>query len=159
MSKTSRLVRATPADVFAVLADGWLYPSWVVGASRVRGVDGSWPRPGSRIHHSVGVWPVLIDDDTEVEEFVDQRLLVLKARAWPAGEARVRISADPEGPHCRVTIEEDAVAGPGALIPAPARHGLLDMRNKETLARLAYLAEGHAGLPSAGTQAVPPADA
>ena len=56
------MVRATPADVFAVLADGWLYPSWVVGASRVRGVDGTWPQPGSRIHHSVGVWPLLIDD-------------------------------------------------------------------------------------------------
>jgi uncharacterized protein YndB with AHSA1/START domain len=159
VSRTSRLVRATPADVFAVLADGWLYPSWVVGASRVRAVDAAWPQPGSRIHHSVGVWPVLIDDDTEVEELVDQRLLVLKARAWPAGEARVRISTDVEGAHCRVTIEEDAVSGPGALIPAPARHGLLDVRNRETLARLAYLAEGNAGLPSGGTPAVPAPDA
>jgi hypothetical protein len=144
--------------VFAVLADGWLYPSWVVGASRVRGVDATWPQPGSRIHHSVGVWPVLIDDSTVVEELDDQRLLVLKARAWPAGEARVRISTEDLGSQCRITIEEDAVAGPGSLIPAPARHGLLDVRNKETLARLAYLAEGRAGLPSTGAQAVPAAD-
>jgi hypothetical protein len=71
----------------------------------------------------------------------------------------VRISADAEGPHCRVTIEEDAVSGPGTLLPAPARHGLLDVRNKETLARLAYLAEGQAGLPSGGPPAVPAPDA
>jgi hypothetical protein len=154
------MVRATPADVFALLADGWLYPSWVVGASRVRAVDPTWPLAGSRIHHSVGVWPVLIDDDTEVEELVDQRLLVLKARAWPGGEARVRISTDVVDMKCRVTIEEDAVAGPGTLIPAPARHALLDVRNRETLQRLAYLAEGRAALPSAtGARAVPAADA
>ncbi len=67
-----------------MLADGWLYPSWVVGASRVRGVDATWPQPGSRSHHSVGVWPDLIDDHTEEEELVDQRLLLLKARAWPS---------------------------------------------------------------------------
>lgn len=142
MSTTARLVHATPADVFAVLANGWLYPVWVVGASRVRAVDADWPQPDSRIHHSVGSWPLLLDDETVVEEFVDEHLLVLKARAWPAGEARVRIRAEAVGSDTRVTIEEDAVAGPATLIPAPARHLLLDVRNVETLARLAFVVEG-----------------
>jgi hypothetical protein len=38
----------------------------VVGASRIREVEPDWPAKGSRIHHSFGVWPLVIDDDTEV---------------------------------------------------------------------------------------------
>lgn len=53
-----------------MLADGWLYPSWVVGASRMREVDVKWPASRSRIHHSVGVWPALIDDHTKVLESI-----------------------------------------------------------------------------------------
>ena len=59
----------SPAAVFAVLADGWLYPTWVVGASRMRDVDDRWPEPGSRLHHSVGAWPALLDDITESLEW------------------------------------------------------------------------------------------
>ena len=54
---TDKVMRCTPEDVWNVLADGWLYGLWVVGASRIRGVDRSWPSPDSRIHHSVGSWP------------------------------------------------------------------------------------------------------
>lgn len=144
MSKTSRVLRADPAEVFAVLADGWLYPLWVVGASRIRGVGDDWPLPGSRLHHSVGVWPLLLDDDTEVEQMQADRLLVLKARAWPSGAARVRIALEPVGAQTRVSIEEDAVSGPATLLPGPVRHAMLDVRNVETLARLAYVVEGRA---------------
>src|ERR1043165_7866722 len=62
MSTNKRLVDATPDQVWSVLADGWLYPLWVVGASRMREVDDEWPEPGARLHHSVGTWPLLIDD-------------------------------------------------------------------------------------------------
>ena len=61
-----RTIQAVPARVWAVLADGWLYPSWVVGASRMRDVEESWPAPGSQLHHSVGLWPLLLDDRTEL---------------------------------------------------------------------------------------------
>src|SRR5688572_22977970 len=104
MNTTSRVVRADAAAVFAVLSDGWLYPLWVVGASRIRAVDDHWPQPGARLHHSVGVWPLLLDDDTQVEQVQPDRLIVLKARAWPSGEARVRIELEPVGVHTRVTI-------------------------------------------------------
>ena len=87
MSTNSRLMKATPAQVWDVLADGWLYPLWVVGASRMREVDDNWPEPGSRLHHSVGTWPLLIDDTTSVIEARPQSLLRPRARAWPAGEA------------------------------------------------------------------------
>ena len=35
MTRTTRTIEATPDQVWAVLADGWLYPLWVVGATMV----------------------------------------------------------------------------------------------------------------------------
>ncbi|MDQ6715529.1 MAG: SRPBCC family protein, partial [Actinomycetota bacterium] len=60
----ARRIEAPPGAVWAVLADGWLYATWVVGASRVRDVDLDWPTEGSRIHHSLGSWPALLSDET-----------------------------------------------------------------------------------------------
>lgn len=59
---------------------------------RCRGVDPGWPKTGTRIHHSFGVWPVLIDDSTEVLGAEPLRELLLKARRWPAREAHVRLT-------------------------------------------------------------------
>jgi len=141
MSVTTREIETSPERVFDVLADGWLYASWVVGASRIRDVEAGWPARGSRLHHSVGVWPLLISDNTEVEDVDRPRLLQLRARAWPSGEAQVRFDIEPVGDHSRVTITEHVVAGPARLIPKRVEEALLTWRNKETLRRLAYLAE------------------
>jgi hypothetical protein len=43
-----RRFNCSPGQVFAVLRDGWTYPVWVVGASRMRDVDDGWPAPGTR---------------------------------------------------------------------------------------------------------------
>ena len=91
MSTNTRRIHATPEQVWDVLSDGWLYPLWVVGASRMREVDDHWPAVGAKLHHSVGTWPLLIDDDTEVIEVVPGHRLVLHARAWPTGAAGVTI--------------------------------------------------------------------
>lgn len=144
MSTTSRPISATPEQVWSVLADGWLYPLFVVGASRMRDVDDTWPAVGSRLHHSVGTWPLLIDDTTEVLEVEEDRRIVLKARGWPAGEARVEISLRPTADATVVTIVENATAGPGALVPKPVQDVQLHLRNTETLRRLAFVAEGRA---------------
>jgi hypothetical protein len=141
MSTNTRLVHATPEHVWQVLADGWLYPVWVVGASRMREVDDGWPAVGAQLHHSVGTWPLLIDDSTEVLDATPGLMLKLKARAWPTGEAGVTIRLTPVGTETEVTIEEDAVSGPARLVPKPARDVGLAWRNTETLRRLAYLAE------------------
>jgi len=141
MAENSRLVHATPDQVWAVLGDGWLYPVWVVGASRMREVDDDWPAVGSKLHHSVGIWPLLIDDNTEVTAAVPGISLSMRARGWPVGEAAVEIRLTPVGPDTEVRITEDAVSGPGTLAPAPVRGVTLRWRNTETLKRLAFIAE------------------
>lgn len=139
----TREVEAPARAVWDVLADGWSYATWVVGASRVRKVDDSWPAEGAQIHHSFGLWPLLINDTTSSERSTETSELVLTARGWPAGEARVTISITPRGDAgCTVRIEEDAVKGPGTLIPKPARQLAIGPRNVEALKRLAFLAEG-----------------
>ena len=142
MSTTTRSVSATPEQVWKVLSDGWLYPLFVVGASRMRDVDESWPAVGARLHHSVGTWPLLIDDTTEVLDVDEGRRLLLLARGWPAGQAHVDISLQPSGDTTVVTITEDATAGPGTLIPKPLRDAQLHLRNVEALRRLAFVVEG-----------------
>jgi hypothetical protein len=142
MATTTRTVSCSPEAVFDVLADGWLYPSWVVGASRIRDVEAGWPGAGAKIHHSFGVWPLLIDDTTSVLEWDPPRRAVLKARGWPVGSAEVILEVEAQPGGCQVRISEDAVEGPGRLIPKPVRDALIGVRNVETLRRLEYLAEG-----------------
>ena len=142
MATVTRDLRCAPAAVLEVLADGWAYATWVVGASRIRAVDPTWPAPGARIAHSVGVWPALLDDTTVARAWDPERGIDLQARAWPAGEGRVQITVLPlpQG-GCRVEMREDAVRGPGTLVPRPLRTAALVPRNVETLRRLGYLAE------------------
>jgi hypothetical protein len=142
MAITTRTLSCSPEAVFDVLADGWLYPSWVVGASRIRDVEATWPSVGAKIHHSFGVWPALIDDTTSVLEWDPPRRAVLKARGWPVGSAEVILEVEAQAGGREVRISEDAVEGPGRLIPKPVRDALIGVRNAETLRRLEYLAEG-----------------
>lgn len=135
---------AAPAEVvWEVLADGWSYASWVVGTARIRAVDPDWPEIGSRIHHSVGLWPLLLQDFTKVEKSTPTTDLVLLARGWPVGEARVHLSVAPQAQGgCTITMTEDAVRGPGRLVPRLWRWLVLRPRNRESLHRLAMMAEG-----------------
>ena len=144
MATNTRVITTVPERVWAVLADGWLYPTWVVGATRMRDVDREWPQVGSKLHHSAGVWPLVINDNSEVLECDPGRFLKLRARGWPLGEAEVSITLTPVGAHTSVDIHEKAVSGPGALIPPPLETVLIGFRNTETLKRLAYIAEHRA---------------
>ena len=131
-----------PQDVFDVLADGWLFPVWVVGASRMRDVDVNWPQVGASLKHSFGVWPALINDETVVEEWDPPRRMTMRPKGWPIGEARVEIDVKPRDGGCVVRIREHAVRGPGRFVPAPIMDLGLSARNIETLRRLAFVAEG-----------------
>lgn len=141
MNATTRVVAAGIDQVWSVLADGWLYPLWVVGATCMREVDEGWPAVGTRLHHSVGVWPLIIEDSTTVRRCEPGSLLELRAAAWPGGEADVRILLRAADDGTAVTLEEDLVRGPSKLVPRPVRARLLRRRNAESLRRLSYLAE------------------
>lgn len=148
MTSCERVVAASVHDVWDVLADGWLYPLFVVGASRMREVDPGWPSPGARLHHSVGAWPLLVDDVTEVLAVEPRRRLRLRAHGWPTGAAEVVLDLRAEHRESeettRVRISEDVTHGPGLLVPRPLRAPQIVWRNTETLRRLALVCEGRA---------------
>ena len=145
MSTVSQLFNTPAADVWRVIADGWLYSGWVVGASRIRAVDDTWPQAGSRLHHSVGAWPLVINDSTRVTAAEPGKSLELVARGWPLGEAKVAITFQDQGNQCLVTMAEDAIRGPGKRVPKALRDPMITMRNRETLKRLELMAAGGAG--------------
>ena len=135
-------VDAPPAAVFDVLADGWSFGHWVVGTKEVRMVEPTWPDPGAKIHHSVSLGPLTVEDSTVVEEAKDDRRLVLRARARPMGSARVTIDLAPDGDGTLVAMEERPVSGPlQKLFNGMFDATLLRGRNQESLRRLRALAE------------------
>jgi uncharacterized protein YndB with AHSA1/START domain len=141
--EVSRVIDVPPDAVFAVLADGWLYGGWVVGSSHIREVDEDWPAVGSRIHHSVGPWPLHVQDVTVVRAVEPGLSLSLEARGWPLGAAAVGLTLVPHGEgRTLVRMTEHIVRGPGKLLPEALQALVAKPRNAESLARLADLATG-----------------
>lgn len=132
---------ATRQQVWDVLADGWTYSQWVVGNTRMRAVDPRWPEPGSKIHHTIGVWPIVLNDETEVESATPLEELVLLAKGRPFGGARVTLRLYDTLNGCRIEMAEVPVGGPLSLLPRRVALALAYPRNRECLARLAALAE------------------
>ena len=139
--QTVRLtIPTTPDRIFAVLSDGWAYASWVVGASHIRDVDDGWPAVGTRIHHSIGAWPLMVSDVSEVLAVEPDRRVELKVKFWPLGEGRVEVALRDEGGHTVATMEEEFTDGPGRLLPEPLIGPMLKARNRESLHRLSAIA-------------------
>ncbi|WP_299038209.1 SRPBCC domain-containing protein [uncultured Pseudokineococcus sp.] len=145
MTTVERTFACPPEDVAAVLSDGWLYGLWVVGATRIRAVEEDWPQEGQRLHHSTGPWPFHLDDHTTVlrSELPDR--LVLTARGWPWGQARIDIRLEEVDGGTRLVMWEDVITGVMLLVPAPLRALLLAPRQKECLDRLEQLVLGRSG--------------
>jgi uncharacterized protein YndB with AHSA1/START domain len=146
-------VPVPPEAVFDVFADGWSYPVWVVGASGMREVDDGWPAKGTRIHHSVGPWPMVIEDVTLVLAVRRPHLLVLEARMWPLGKARVRFELEGDERSTTITMTEVATSGPISILPKNVQSRLIAPRNRESLRRLARLARARAGSGGRGREA------
>lgn len=135
--EVSRTIPVTPDRVFAVLADGWVYSGWVVGASHVRNVDGNWPAVGARVHHTVGPWPFVVRDVTTVLSVEPDRRLELDAGIWAVGSARIVVTLTPVRNHTDVVMAEEAVSGPLSVVPRSLQAMVLRPRNRESLHRLA----------------------
>lgn len=143
MATVTHRITGRPSEVFAVLSDGWLYSGWVVGTSHMRAVEGSWPAPGSKLHHAIGTWPLVIHDETVVDHMTPDEELILTTRGRPMGEAQVIITLTPteDGTATVVTMGETPIAGPVKWLHNPVTEALLARRNKESLARLATLTQ------------------
>lgn len=132
---------AVPRErVFTILADPQSYAEWVVGASRVRDADSTWPAPGSHLHHSVGAEPVTIDDSTEVLECEEPKRLLLLAHIGALGSFRVELLLRDDGDSTHVTMHEVAVEGVSKLAEPVTSVGI-SVRNTISLGRLKELAE------------------
>ena len=136
---------ASRDEVWAAIADGWTYSQWVVGNSRMRAVDPNWPQIGSTIRHSVGVWPLLLDDVTVVEECQPLQRLVLLAKGRPFGKARITLQLfDIDGGGCRIEMAEVPVGAPMGWVPKRVALAAAFPRNRECTWRLATIAERRA---------------
>jgi uncharacterized protein YndB with AHSA1/START domain len=141
-ARTTLPFRSPPDDVWAVLADGWRYADWVVGAKRVRDVDDGWPSPGTRFHHEVGVGPLTIKDSTEALDSDPPAQLVLEARAFPAGKARVTLTLSSRDGGSEVRMEEVPTGGPAVTLDSWPLRRLTMLRNVESLKRLRRIVDG-----------------
>ena len=95
----------------------------------MREVDDHWPAVGVRLDDSVGSWPLLLDDATEVVEVVPGSSLTLhaKARARRCRGGTIRLEPSVRDP---VVIEEDAPRPP-PMVPKVLR----DVRSPGEMSR------------------------
>jgi uncharacterized protein YndB with AHSA1/START domain len=142
MATVTTFIGVSPQDVYSVLANGWYYSGWVVGTSHMQAVEEAWPAAGSRLFHATGVWPAVLADQTRVDEVVPNERLVMTASGQPFGEARVEMTLSAEGTGTRVMLTETPIRGPASWMHNRLADALLHRRNKESLARLAAIAEG-----------------
>lgn len=124
-------VEAPREEVFNALADPATYPTWLVGAQRIRGVDGDFPRPGTHFDHSVGPnGRATIDDDTTVVESQGHRRLVLEVHAGPF-TGQVEFDLKKRGEATEVIMRERGT-GPASLL-TPLLRPALAIRNARSL--------------------------
>lgn len=137
----TRETTASRQQVWDVIADGWTYSQWVVGNTRMRAVDPSWPNAGSTIHHSLGVWPAVLDDETTVVACEPLHEIVLNAKARPFGAARVTLRLHATSQGCRIEMSEVPISRPLKWLPRWAALAAAWPRNRECTWRLAAIAE------------------
>ncbi|HVE68819.1 MAG TPA: SRPBCC domain-containing protein [Solirubrobacteraceae bacterium] len=145
MPRNETTTTASPQDVWDVLVDAESYAYWVVGASKIREVEPEWPQPGSRFHHSQGIWPITLNDHSVVLDVEPPRRLVLKVKIRPLGTARVEFVLRPRAGGTHVTMIEVPGDFPSRFVFGnPLSKRLLHLRNEESLRRLRQLAEERA---------------
>lgn len=141
MARNDTYIAAPPSRVYAVLSEPDGYGHWVVGSREIHTADGDWPAVGSKFEHTSGP-PVLgPNDHTEVTDTVAPVMLELHARTGPYPSARVTLYLQPEGEGTRVTMIEDPASPALNVLIGPLGHGLIKLRNVESLRRLKELAE------------------
>jgi uncharacterized protein YndB with AHSA1/START domain len=139
----SREFNAPSEEVFAILVDPESYPSWLIGAQAVPDVDGSWPKPGSRFHHRVGIGPLTISDSTVAIAVEPGSMLRLRVRARPLVTAEVTFRVIGDGDRCVVTMEEEPTRRLIGNLVRPVLDPVTHVRNHRSLRRLGKFVRDH----------------
>jgi len=145
MASNERFMPVPPEAVWDALADARGFGYWVAGSSEIRDVEGSWPAPGSRFHHTVGIRPLRVSDHTESLEARRPSLLRMRAKARPLATAQVTLTMTPQDGGTRVRMTESPDGWTSWLTLNPLLQLLTKGRNAESLVRLEELALRRAG--------------
>lgn len=141
-SEVSTVLAVPPERAFRMLEDPKTFERLVAGARRIRRFDPRWPEPGTCIHHTVGIPPLLLRDSTEVIDLQDPSRLRLEARIWPLGTLLVEFAFSPHPDGCTLVVRERPTAG---VLNAPRlRHltsAAVRLRNLEICRRYRRLIE------------------
>ncbi|MGW6010048.1 SRPBCC family protein [Streptomyces sp. NPDC055210] len=141
MAVRHRLIKKSPREVWAVLADGTRYADWVVGTASSYPVRGRWPQVHAAIGYEVRVGFWTLRNESVVRACVEERELELEAIAGPLGTARIAIELRPWGEYTLVIIDEHPLQGAGGALHNVAVEGLIQVRHRAMLKRLADVCE------------------
>ena len=155
MATMRKWVPASVEDLWAVVADARSYAFWVVGSHDIRAVEGDWPAPGSKFHHTQGHGPLKVKDNTQVLESQPPRRLLLEVRVRPFMIGHVELLFEPDGEGTCVTMIETVDSGPGGLVPDVLLAPMLKLRNADALRRLAAMAWTRAQVADEGSGTTP----
>jgi hypothetical protein len=131
-----REYEAPTSEVFGILADPASYPDWLIGTVSIRDIDASWPQPGSRFYHRVGLGPLAIPDHTEVVAIEPGESLQLRVRARPLIAAVVTFRVVGDDGRCVVTMEEEPDRRVIGNMVRPVMDPVTHVRNHRSLRRL-----------------------
>lgn len=141
MAHTEKLIHAPADAVFALLCDPRAYQRFVVGTKRVRHFDPRWPEPGTAFHHTVGIGPLKLRDKTEVTTCEPPTRLVARPHIRPFVITETVFELEPRGDDTLLRLDEYAVDGPLAPVWPGPLDGLMALRNRAVVRRIARLAQ------------------
>lgn len=141
MAHTEKLIHAPVDAVFAVLSDPRAYQHFVIGTKKVRHFEPRWPEPGSTLHHTVGVGPFKMRDKTESMSWDPPRRLVERPHIRPFVITETVFELEARGEDTLLRLDEYAVDGPLRPIWPGPLDGLMALRNRGVVHRIARLAE------------------
>ncbi len=149
MTTVQTTIEAPLEVVWDAVVDVRSYPTWLIGARRIRRVDPDWPAPGSAFHHEVGFGPIRIADRTRCDAIDPPRRLELDVRALPLVHGKVTFELTPSSGSTDLTMEEHPIGLHRLLAPLAAPTTLA--RNRASLAILEQRVRERMQRPSAGT--------
>ncbi|WP_069174064.1 SRPBCC family protein [Streptomyces griseus] len=145
MAVRHHLIDRPPSALWAVLEDEKQYGRWVVGTSGSRPAEGRWPELGSSISYTLHLGPKELSGRTTVRRIERPGALELEAESGSLGTARIAFDIRPWGEdRTLVILDEHPLSGFGGILHNALLDGLLQIRHRSMLARLAKVVEGAA---------------